>query len=111
MRELSEMNNENNEVMDLANKIVELVHPLNIILFGSTARGENDKDSDIDLLIVMPEGTHRRKTAQRIYKEVVDIKIPFDVIIVTLSDLEKNRGNIGLFYRTALNEGKEIYAA
>ena len=39
-------------------KMVEAVHPLRIILFGSAARGDMRPDSDIDLLIVMPEGAN-----------------------------------------------------
>jgi predicted nucleotidyltransferase len=38
----------------LAQRIVELVHPLRIVLFGSYARGESRPDSDIDLLGVFP---------------------------------------------------------
>ncbi|MEO2003680.1 MAG: nucleotidyltransferase domain-containing protein, partial [Candidatus Poribacteria bacterium] len=34
-----------------------------MILFGSHARGDADAASDVDLLVVMPEGTHRCETA------------------------------------------------
>jgi predicted nucleotidyltransferase len=44
--------------------IVDEVRPLRIIVFGSAARGEMQPDSDVDLLVVMPDGTHRRRTAQ-----------------------------------------------
>ena len=40
----------------LVRRIVEEVHPIRIILFGSAARGNVEQDSDIDLLVVMPEG-------------------------------------------------------
>lgn len=48
----------------LVRRIVEDVHPLRILLFGSATRGELAAGSDIDLLVVMPDGTHRRRTAQ-----------------------------------------------
>jgi predicted nucleotidyltransferase len=51
---------------ELIRRIVGTVHPLHIVLFGSAARGEMRPDSDIDVLIVMPEGAHRRRTAQDI---------------------------------------------
>ena len=35
---------------------MEAVHPLRIILFGSAARGEMGADSDLDVLVVMPDG-------------------------------------------------------
>ena len=44
------------EVIDhLVRSIVEAVHPLKIVLFGSAVRGEMDTNSDIDVLVVMPE--------------------------------------------------------
>jgi len=34
-----------------------------------------------------------------------------DFLVATPSDLERNRDNIGLVYRTILKEGRELYAA
>jgi tRNA nucleotidyltransferase (CCA-adding enzyme) len=55
---------------ELIRRIVETVHPLRIVLFGSAARGEMRLDSDIDVLIVMPEDVHRRRTAQDIHQQL-----------------------------------------
>jgi len=30
------------------------------MLFGSAARGDMHSDTDLDILVVMPDGTHRR---------------------------------------------------
>ena len=57
----------------LVQRIVEIVHPIKIILFGSAARGEMGPDSDVDVLIVMPEGVHRRKTAQTLHTKMSGI--------------------------------------
>ena len=55
------------EVLDeLVRRIVEVVHPLRIILFGSAARGQMGLHKDFDILIVVKNGVHRRKTAQEI---------------------------------------------
>ncbi|MGZ8244590.1 nucleotidyltransferase domain-containing protein [Methylomagnum sp.] len=95
----------------LTRQIVALVHPLRIILFGSQARGEAGQDSDIDLLVVMPEGTHRRETARFLYQHIEGIKTPFDLIVATPRDLERYRDNIGLVYKNALRDGQDLYAA
>jgi predicted nucleotidyltransferase len=95
----------------LVERIVEEVHPLRIIVFGSAARGETGPDSDVDLLIVMPEGTHRRRTAQLLYRRMRGVRVPFDILVATPTDLERHKDNIGLVYRTILQEGKEVYAA
>jgi uncharacterized protein len=96
---------------DLVRQIVEAVHPLRIILFGSAARGEMGPDSDVDVLVVMPEGTHRRFTAQRLYQCINRLGMAMDFLVATPGDLEKHRNNIGLIYRTILREGREVYAA
>ena len=57
-------------VESLVQKNVEAVHPLKIILFGSYARGKANPDSDIDVLVVMPEGVHCRRTAQLLYRQI-----------------------------------------
>ena len=99
------------QLNELVRRIVDAAHPLKIILFGSAARGEMGPDSDVDLLVVMPDGTHRRKTAQYLYGAIRGIKVPFDVVVATPSDLERHRDNIGLIYHTVLEEGKTLYAA
>ncbi len=99
------------EVIDhLVRSIVEAVHPLNIILFGSALRGEMNPNSDIDVLVVMPEGVHRRRTAQFLYRQIRGLGVPFDILVATPDDLEKHKDNLGLIYRAVLREGKEIYA-
>ena len=92
-------------------RIVEIVHPLQIILFGSAVRGEARFGSDLDLLVIMPEGTHRRHTAQHLYRTISGFATPFDLIVATPGDLEKHSDNIGLIYRSILLEGKTLYAA
>jgi predicted nucleotidyltransferase len=103
------MNDISENIDKLVKSIVDLVHPLQIILFGSWARGDNSPDSDIDLLVVMPEGTHSRSVAQSIYLNIRGIGVPYDVIITTHKILNKHRDNIGLIYHTILKEGKTVY--
>lgn len=98
------------EIDRLVERIVQLVNPLRILVFRSSVRGNLKPDSDIDVLVVMPEGTYRRQTAQHLYQNITHLGIPFDIIVATPSDLEKHKNNIGLIYRTVLSEGKEIYA-
>lgn len=102
----------NERVIDtLIQGIVEAVHPLRIILFGSAARDQIGPDSDIDVLVVMPQGVHRRRTAQLLYRRISGLGVPFDILVATPDDLEKHKDNIGLIYRAVLQEGKEIYVS
>ena len=98
------------KIDELVRRIVAQVHPLRIILFGSAARGEMGPNSDIDVLVVMPGGVHRRRIAQLLYQNITGLGIPFEVLVATPEDLQKHRNKIGLIYRTILEEGRGIYA-
>jgi predicted nucleotidyltransferase len=109
--EVGEMETHSKIIDELVQGIVEEVHPLRIILFGSAARGEMEPKSDIDLLVVMPEGVHRRRIAQLLYEKITRLGAPFDILVATPDDLQKHKDKIGLIYRTILQEGREVYAA
>ena len=98
-------------VTSLVEQIVSLVHPLKVVLFGSVARDDARAGSDIDLLVVMPEGSRRRAIAQKLYQDIRNARVTFDLVVATPSDLEKHRDNAGLIYRSILREGRELYAA
>lgn len=95
----------------LTKTIVDQVHPLRIVLFGSRARGTAGPDSDIDLMILMPNGTHRRHTAQKLRREIQGIGAPYDLVVATPFDLERYGNSPGLIYRDILREGKVVYDA
>lgn len=59
----------------------------------------------------MPEGVHRRQTAQRLYRDIRGVEVPFDILVATPSDLERHKDNPGMIYRQILQEGTEVYAA
>jgi uncharacterized protein len=98
-------------VETVTKRVVEAVNPLRIILFGSAARGEMKPDSDLDILVVMTEGIHRRKTTQAIYQQLIGLTTPVDVVVATEKDLRLHGDNFSLVYYFALRDGKEIYAA
>jgi len=95
----------------LVHQIVGLAKPLRVILFGSTARGAPSPDSDLDVLVVMPEGTHCRRTAQFLYQHIRNVGRPMDILVATPAMLERHKNSLGLIYRTILEEGKEVYVA
>ena len=72
------------ETLDtIVHRITEAVQPRRIILFGSAVRGQMGPHSDLDLLVVMAEGTHRRRTAQAIYRCLGGLGVARDVVVVT----------------------------
>ena len=96
---------------DLVRRIVEVAHPRQIILFGSAARGDMGPQSDIDVLVVVPDGMHCRYTTQRIYQHLIGLDVAVDVVVATENDLQQYGNNFSLVYYPALREGRSIYAA
>jgi predicted nucleotidyltransferase len=96
---------------DLVRRIIAVVQPQRIVLFGSAARGDMRPDSDIDILVVVPNGTPRRQTAQAIYRNLIGLRAAVDVVVATESDLHQYGDNFSLVYYPALREGRAIYAA
>jgi predicted nucleotidyltransferase len=95
----------------LVARIAETVRPRRIILFGSAARGQMGAHGDVDLLVVMPDGVHRRRTAQAIYLGLNGTGIAKDIVVVTESDVRMYGDNPSLVLFPALREGREIYRA
>ena len=98
-------------VADLVRRIVETAQPLRVILFGSAARDEMGPDSDLDVLVVVPDGVHRRKMAQDIYRQLWGVGFAKDIVVVTASDVETHATNPYMVIKAALEDGRELYRA
>ena len=101
------MNNEFISIM--TERIVRDFDPLQIILFGSQARGDSAPDSDIDLLVVFAELTDKRKTAVDIGRALSDVPVAKDILVSTPEELERSRTRIGSVLRYAQQEGKVLW--
>ena len=95
---------------EIVRRVVEVAQPERIILFGSAARGEMTKDSDVDLLVVKSHA-HRRQLAKQIYRHLIGVGQAVDVVVVTPDDIERYRDSYALVIAPALHEGKVVYAA
>ena len=98
-------------IEEIIRRVTGAIHPLRVILFGSAARGEMGAESDVDLLIVVPDGTHRRDASRRAFRALTGIGIAKDVIVVTESDVKEFGENPSLVIKPALEEGREVYHA
>ena len=99
------------KIDELVRRIVQAVQPIRIILFGSAARGEMGPDSDLDVMVVMPDGAHRGKTAQEIYRQMWGFGLAKDIIVITETDIRDYGSNPYLVIKNALDQGKELYNA
>lgn len=96
------------DIKNTVERVVAEVSPVRVVLFGSAARGEMRDGSDVDLMVVMPDGTRRLDVAKRLY----GLGIPrVDFVVATPELLERWDGSLGLVYRDIADEGRELYAA
>ncbi len=93
------------------------IHPEKVILFGSYAYGEPNKDSDIDLLVVTQDDvipqSFKEKTAMylRVARMIRDIeeKMPIDLIVHTKKMHEKFLALNSMFCRKIVRDGVILY--
>jgi predicted nucleotidyltransferase len=90
-------------------RVVERFDPERIVLFGSLARGDAGRDSDIDLLVVFGDSVGRRSTAVALRLAIADIPAPIDFVVTDLGEIERRGGIAGPALGTALREGKDVY--
>lgn len=90
-------------------RIVHQFQPLRLILFGSRARGDARADSDIDLLVVLPVVTDKRRTAIEIRRALRDLPVGKDIIVTTPEEIERRGQLVGSILRPALRDGRTIF--
>ncbi len=89
--------------------IVQGWDPLQIVLFGSRARGDHHEDSDIDLLVVLDECEDWMQARRDIRRALPTQLIPTDVIVTTPTLWLKRACLVGAVERKALIDGRILY--
>ncbi|MDI6784474.1 MAG: nucleotidyltransferase domain-containing protein [bacterium] len=89
------------------NDVVKSILPESrIILFGSRAKGDSDRKSDYDILVIVKQNLsikEKRTYASNIMKLLADI--PLDVIVKTEQDIIYYQDKIGSITREAVLNG------
>ena len=95
---------------DIIQRIVEVAQPEKIILFGSAARGEMNRHSDVDLLVVK-DGDDPWTVMGDIYGNLRGVGAAVDAIVVTPAQVERYKDSHALVIKPALREGRTVYEA
>jgi len=93
----------------IVDRIVQGVHPLRVVLFGSHARGTATATSDVDLLIVLPEVPDKRRAAIEIRRLLSRLPVSKDIIVTTPEEIKRRGALPGSVLRAALRDGKVLY--
>ena len=98
-------------LQEISRRLAAELHPEQIILFGSHAWGTPSEESDVDLLVILPdsdEPPHRR--AVRAHRALRGLTVPCDTVVRTRAEIERiNSAGSSLLYR-ALTEGRRLDA-
>lgn len=95
---------------EITRRIVAVSDPQQIILFGSQARGDAGPDSDLDFLVVKDEVASPRAEAARIYRALAGLSAPVDIVVTRSDYVRSHRDVVGTVVRSALREGRVLYA-
>ncbi len=93
---------------DIIRRIVEVAEPEKIILFGSAARSDMNRHSDVDLLIIK-DGADALDLMGEIYMNLDGVGAAVDAVVVTPDDVERYRDSHSVIIKPALREGRVVY--
>ena len=93
---------------EIITRIVDVVEPEKIILFGSAARGRAGRHNDIDLLVIKDGGDSLDLMTQ-IYGRLHGVGAAVDAIVVSPEDVERFRDSHALVIKPALRDGTVVY--
>jgi len=96
-------------VPDVVADIVATADPLRVLLFGSVARDSDGPDSDIDLLVVLPQVERNRRHELTVkLARAITAPVPVDLLVTDPAEIAE-RGDLPGILRVALREGRVVY--
>jgi predicted nucleotidyltransferase len=78
---------------------------LDIILFGSLAKGDFTGLSDLDIAIILKNSDLNFIERIKKYIKYFDIEIPVDIFVYTISEVEKMKKEKNYFITEIINNG------
>ncbi len=92
---------------------IRIAQPLvnDVLLFGSQARGDARQDSDVDLLIVVPDEVDRRACGRQLQLALDGLGLGFDLVVLSETEFAALRASHGQLQRTVLREARDLLEA
>ena len=98
---------------EMVNAIVSEIDPERVYLFGSRGRGDPRESSDIDLLVVEREpfspARSRRREMARLWRLLAGFRIPKDILVYSVDEVERWRNTRNHVVAHAVREGRLLY--
>lgn len=97
-------------VQYVVEKIVNTIHPMKIVIFGSQACGNPRPDSDIDILVITNPGENREQIRLSIEKALRGRRFDIDLLVRTPEDIMWNNETENPFYSEEIfKKGRVMY--
>ena len=91
-------------------RIAAALTPEKIYLFGSHAWGLPTPDSDIDLFVVVKESNlPSYQRSREAYRSLRGIREPFEVIVRTVSEVERSKTVASSLVKKVIEQGRLLY--
>jgi len=97
------------DIQEMARRIVAAAHPVKVILLGSRARGTARPGSDVDLLVIERDPVVQHQEVVRLRRLLRDFQIPIDIIVIGQSFVERYGDIPGSVLYPAFREGRVLY--
>ena len=95
---------------EVVRRLVDEFHPEVIYLFGSHAWGQPNADSDLDLLVIIPDSQEKPiQRAVRAQRSLRGVKAAVDVLVKTRKEFERNLPVKASLEAQITREGKLLY--
>lgn len=97
------------KITDIVNKIALFYNPDKIILLGSYAKGLENENSDLDLLIIKNTDLPKQRRKREIRKFLFGSMVPMDIKVYTQEEFANDLANPYSFVYGAIKESKILY--
>jgi len=97
-------------IQDLRDRIAAEFQPQRIILFGSHANGTAGADSDLNILVILRNGSSGSKKAAEILRRL-NPRIPVDLVVRTADKVKSRLQANDFFLAEVLNQGRGLFEA
>ncbi len=95
---------------EIARRIVAVLHPEKIILFGSYAYGVPSSDSDVDLLVIMPTDARPVDRYLVVSRLLRPRPFPLDILVKTPHEIVQALAQGDGFLYEIMTQGRVLYA-
>jgi predicted nucleotidyltransferase len=93
-------------------RVVGILHPERVYLYGSRARGDARADSDYDLMVVVAEETARpHRLEQAALRALADVDLPVSILVLDRRGFARQRAVVASLPAAVEREGRLLYAA